>query len=346
MNRIVALPELAAITGRLAGVDADSASRFILAIFNAAADALALGETVSIKGIGRFRRVPSEAQIEFIPADELAEAVNAPFALFSPMELPADAPADLFGPESRIEEGSPTESETEPVAPATDEIPELSEPEPEHPQAEEPASAAADEKSDTEQEIPETKEPEVCETRPDNEPDDAPAILYVEKRSPWPWIAAIMCLLVGFAGGYCYGTHCDALRSGRDDSMSGVVGESAKTAEAIVADSITVDSVAASAPADTVKAALPVEEQPTKEPVYDTVTSTRFLTTIARAHYGRKDFWVFIYEANSDILRHPNRIRPGTRVLVPDLGPHAATDSATRARAHRLANEIYSRYDM
>ena len=105
------------------------------------------------------------------------------------------------------------------------------------------------------------------------------------------------------------------------------------------------DTIADSVPSDTTH--IPTE-QPAQEkaPVYDTVSPSRYLTTIARDHYGRKDYWVFIYEANTDRLNHPNRISPGTQVVIPDLGDGAAANPALRARARSLATEIYNRYDM
>lgn len=335
MNNTVALPELAAQAGRAAGIDAEAASRIIMAIFNATAESVAAGEAVTLKGIGTFRRGKgSDSHVQFTPAPELAEAVNAPFALFSPMDIPADAPTAIFDsePEQKKEEETPAQEQEELLPPPLPEtMQEQKEPEEPEPQPE----------ATPEEEVP-AEEPEEEVVENEEEPTEGePEVVYVMRRSAWPWVAAILCLIVGFAGGYCYGTHCG-------------VAEGPATAVAEKPEVLPADSIAAPAqqdstatePADTVSSTAEEKLEPEKEPVYDTVTSTRFLTTIARTHYGRKDFWVFIYEANSDILRHPNRIRPGTRVRVPDLGPHATADSATRARAHQLANEIYSRYDM
>lgn len=336
MNNTVALPELASQAARLAGIDADAASRIIMAIFNATAESVAAGEAVTLKGIGTFRRGKgSDSPVLFTPAPELADAVNAPFALFSPMDIPADAPTAIFDsePEQKKEEETPVQEQEELLPPPLPETMQEQQ-EPEEPEPQPEAKPA-------EEEVP-VEEPESKAIEDKEEPtEDEPEVVYVMRRSAWPWVAAILCLIVGFAGGYCYGTHCGAA-----ESPATAVAEKP---EVLPADSIMTpaqqDSTTAAA-ADTVSSTAEEKPEPEKEPVYDTVTSTRFLTTIARTHYGRKDFWVFIYEANSDILRHPNRIRPGTRVRVPDLGPHAAADSATRARAHQLANEIYSRYDM
>ncbi len=43
------------------------------------------------------------------------------------------------------------------------------------------------------------------------------------------------------------------------------------------------------------------------------------LTTIAQRYYGKKEFWVYIYEANRDNIVHPDRITPGTIVKVPKV---------------------------
>ncbi len=59
-------------------------------------------------------------------------------------------------------------------------------------------------------------------------------------------------------------------------------------------------------------------EQPVENKVVtDTCTETMYLTRIARKHYGNRDFWVYIYEENKDIIPNPNRIKPGTVVVIP-----------------------------
>ena len=81
--------------------------------------------------------------------------------------------------------------------------------------------------------------------------------------------------------------------------------------------------------------------------VYDVVTTTRYLTTIARQHYGNQHFWPYIYEENKAILGHPNRIKPGTKVVVPDLKKYGV-DVKNRKdieEAKRKEVEIYARYN-
>jgi nucleoid-associated protein YgaU len=81
------------------------------------------------------------------------------------------------------------------------------------------------------------------------------------------------------------------------------------------------------------------------EEVYDTVTRRHYLTTLAGKYYGEKDYWVYIYEANSAKLKHPDKIKPGTRVRIPDISSKLTGDKAVdKANAHHKAGEIYSRY--
>ena len=80
------------------------------------------------------------------------------------------------------------------------------------------------------------------------------------------------------------------------------------------------DPVAAQA-TETVKPAQepakPAVESKVAEPVYDTVTEKQFLTKIAYKHYGNSDFWVYIFEENRSIIKNPNTIAPGTKVVIP-----------------------------
>jgi nucleoid-associated protein YgaU len=43
------------------------------------------------------------------------------------------------------------------------------------------------------------------------------------------------------------------------------------------------------------------------------------LAWIAYKYYAQKDLWVFIYEANRDIIKHPAKVRPGVYIRIPEL---------------------------
>ena len=88
------------------------------------------------------------------------------------------------------------------------------------------------------------------------------------------------------------------------------------------------------------------ETKPSDVVVYDTISLTRYLTTMAREHYGNYHLWPYIYEENSKILGHPDRIRPGTRVVIPSKEKYNINpdDPECIKQAKRKGVEIYNRY--
>lgn len=89
-----------------------------------------------------------------------------------------------------------------------------------------------------------------------------------------------------------------------------------------------------------------VATQPSDALVYDTIGKARFLTTMAKDHYGDNKFWPYIYEANKDHIGHPDRIRPGTAIIIPKLSTFGVEPSNPDdvEKAKRLGVEIYARY--
>ena len=51
----------------------------------------------------------------------------------------------------------------------------------------------------------------------------------------------------------------------------------------------------------------------------ETVGQDSRLAWVAKKHYGEKALWVFIYEANRDQLRAPDRVMPGMQLRIPKL---------------------------
>lgn len=95
----------------------------------------------------------------------------------------------------------------------------------------------------------------------------------------------------------------------------------------VLGDTVTADSVksvdAAVAKTDTVKASqatkVTQEPKPQAEPavVYETVTPSNVPARMARKHYGKECFWVYIYEENKGKIKNPNNIKEGTRLVIP-----------------------------
>lgn len=89
-----------------------------------------------------------------------------------------------------------------------------------------------------------------------------------------------------------------------------------------------------------------VPTAPSDEIVYDTIGNTRYLTTMAKSHYGNYNLWPYIYEENKSILGHPDRIRPGTPVVIPKLSKYGVDpkNEADIEKAKKMGVEIYARY--
>ncbi len=89
-----------------------------------------------------------------------------------------------------------------------------------------------------------------------------------------------------------------------------------------------------------------VNTQPSDSPLYDTITKTRYLTTMAKDHYGNYHFWPYIYMENQKFLGHPDRITPGTKVVVPPLSKYGVDPSNPEhiKKAKQLGVEIYKKY--
>ncbi|MGN0236609.1 MAG: HU family DNA-binding protein [Lepagella sp.] len=89
-----------------------------------------------------------------------------------------------------------------------------------------------------------------------------------------------------------------------------------------------------------------VNTQPSDAPIYDTITKTRYLTTMAKDHYGNYHLWPYIYKENQKFLGHPDRITPGTKVVVPPLSKYGVDPSNPEhvKKAKQLGVEIYKKY--
>jgi hypothetical protein len=64
-----------------------------------------------------------------------------------------------------------------------------------------------------------------------------------------------------------------------------------------------------------------VYEEIEVKPAYQeyTVKQGETLSHIAKAFYGKASKWTIIYEANSDKIKDPSKVRAGTKLRIPDL---------------------------
>lgn len=356
MNSTVTLSQLITRLAKVAGTDIGTARRFLRSFFASVEEALLAGETVTIKGIGVFRRNSDEAfnnagLVVFIPDNTLADEVNAPFAMFEPVELADDVdfsevaeekePEPEPLPEPQPAEEPQSEPEPEPLpepGPTEEPQPEpVPEPEPE-PELDDYAIelGAADDEEDE-----------------GDEAEDEEAEEQGGKSRLWLWI--VLGLLAGALAGYFAAVY-EPGGTSEEEAVDDVVAEDVYQPEEVSVEDIApvADTPEQDEPLIETAAQSPAPSQPEKaepatpapsEPRYDTVSGTRYLATMAREYYGRGIYWVFIYQANADHLADPNRIKPGTRVLIPEKSSFAeATDKETLRKAERIQAELNKKY--
>jgi phage tail protein X len=108
------------------------------------------------------------------------------------------------------------------------------------------------------------------------------------------------------------------------DIKSPVVVVRVDTIDNLVADTMHHNVVV---PADTVKVdpEITLETYTYKDalnaPVRETVTviDGSRLTMVAYRAYGHKAFWVYVYDANRNVLSSPNAVEKGMELVIPDL---------------------------
>lgn len=341
MDRIITIDELARTVAQFTKCDTAEALTFVREMFLLAAETLSEGESVDIKHIGTFAAVDGE--LRFRPDPDLAAEINAPFAAFSAIEV-AD-PSILDEADKTTEENQPEHQEATEPAPAATEAAEEEKEEVKADSDDSPTSETAEPAA--EETSPEPIQPPVKEAEPAVAPHTeaaaphAPSTPRQERRqtsqkSEWlmPLLLAALCLTVGFV-------------MGRLTAPSKVVTvEITQPVQNTDPQPISEKPVRETAfTADTVPAVKPAAQQPPRV-VTDTIRRGRFLTTMARQHYGQMEYWVYIYKENAARLGHPDHVTPGTVVVIPPAEKYGlkAGDANKIAEAKKLASEIYKNH--
>ena len=331
---------------------------------------------------GEEVEIPGHNRIVFIPAKELAEEVNAPFLAFEAVEIPDGADESAMSDNSDIRETVGTEEIIEDniqedlVSEEEDSVFDIN-----HSVNEISRAQQVIEESDfifTEQEPEAGLVPDIEPDENIQDSDNSSAPSVSESLSESEQSGPIVCnevlpdqivqpippvrrhsFLKGFLWGIVAGiVVCAAgiligiaviewqLKHSEDPAPAtpvavGVVPVPAPTV-GDVSDTLNSDTISVpTQPAD-----VETRQSESDKPVYDIVTKTRYLTTMAKDHYGNYHLWPYIYEENKAILGHPDRIRPGTRVRIPSLEKYGVdpTNPADITEAKRKGARIYSRY--
>lgn len=346
MSQRITLNQLAEKMAKATGTGVPTTSAFIQALTDTIAEALSSQKKITVKGLGTFSASGiADNPIIWQPDETLSENVNQPFAAFEPVELEDGVTEEML-------DGTPEPEDKEPEKPAQE--PDITYEEPA--QEEEPEAAASGDEPETEtEEVPDSVDttlnaPEGSVTENDDDDDDdeteVTTCITPVFRMPRlnPWLMLIIGLLTGFIIGYfsspyineaVYGDICQ-----ESDRPTAVIATEALPAEEQ-------PDTALSEPSETIAMAPVVQEVPKPAIVTDTVTSRRYLTTMSRKYYGDYRFWVYIYLENSDIIDNPDRIKPGTMVVIPPAEKYGINpeDPASVAAANEKIRTILSEMD-
>lgn len=204
---------------------------------------------------------------------------------------------------------------------------------------------------------------EVLNTEPEEYPAEPEATYAPEPRvvkvvvREHPWLTGILAgiagILIGLVAGYFLYPHLNLngvrnveLTAGNvnlteDPALRESESEPGADADSIATEQERVVETADSTvrPDDMTEAAAPATTAPV---IYDTIRGNRYLTTMARQHYGRKIFWVYIYEENKSVISDPDNIAPNTIVVIPPAEKYGikAGDKISEQAAERKAVEI------
>ncbi|MDE6193209.1 MAG: HU family DNA-binding protein [Muribaculaceae bacterium] len=430
MNDKITFPRLASMLADRSGKSKRFSEDFLREFFSLICEALESGECVKVKQLGTFRlsrvearksvdvttgqamEIAGHSKVVFIPSKELAEAVNAPFEAFTPIEISDDVDLNSIFPQDELNSCDSSSTDI-PTSVANDNISTHSDLSSAFIEIEEETEAdedKADEDNDkfeyetnvddgniddetsTDEDFLDRKEEEVAigkdkeyveagakddtaseyietktiinqadptdntlsphEETADNLKEDE-EIPVESPRINWKRTllillgAAVIALVSTFAVWYIF--FAEKIDQPSDQEAISTINlhtESDETENTYQTSAYSPTSPAMDSSDILQEPEAEVPTTPSDALVYDTIGDTRYLTTMAKAHYGNYNFWPYIYEENKSMLGHPDRIRPGTPIVIPKLSKYGVDPSKNEdiEKAKQLGVEIYARY--
>lgn len=164
----------------------------------------------------------------------------------------------------------------------------------------------------------------------------------------WKWIGwtLLSLLLFGFIGAACY--HCRDIIQWWQCTSNSQQTEAEETIITTIEEPICVEEemfVEQEVVEEVTPAVIPLAEQPREYTDFiatEVVTDGSRLTWIAYKHYGNKDLWVFIYEANRKLIDNPNQLRMNQEIQVPALNERLLDLSDPEVR--QLVDDLAKQY--
>lgn len=265
------------------------------------------------------------------------EIPKIPLQEESQEESPVKAPELPQTTEAETETDQPTEPAMEEAANVAESI-----------------ATGIDADTDTEHEAEPEAQPETApETQPEPEPEAEPETqpesqeeyydnVYTEEHRRFnPWFAFLLGLASGAIIVFAYYFIKDSAYAADGSEVTDSISapdtidikpiesiDSGAYAPTVTAEEVTSDSVIAVS----------------KPIAIDTVTTSRYLTTMSRKYYGDYRFWIYIYLENDSIIKNPNRIKPGTAVKIPHPEKYGidSNDPQSVKRAETRIAELFA----
>ncbi len=128
-----------------------------------------------------------------------------------------------------------------------------------------------------------------------------------------------------------------------DDTLSQSVEEVAAVAE--VVDEKPTVAAEPEKPADQA----PAQNAPnasTAEVKYEIVKPGTSLANLAKKYYGERSYWVYIFLENQNVIKNPNRVPQGAKLVIPPLEKYAtqSTQAEKLEAARKKVSEVLSEY--
>lgn len=348
----ITLPQLIRLVAEATGTTDRVSELFLSELFVTISQALVDEDTVTIDGLGTFKTVTEErpggktrSNPMFIIAKEFADKVNEPFAAFTAVALSEDLDADTLNGE--IDAPAEPAQPTEPVPPTfkggadnpevetTSQVADVNEPEPQPESQPEPVAEVSlpdDAPQVTPPPMPaavaDTTDAEVTSTPADAEGDNttppsvspvASAAPTIERNDEGNELSDEPPTQFGarFWQGFVAGCITTAIVAAICFAMMGNRGTDHVAPPVAANDTVSAASDSVNAAADSVTTTPQPAAEPAQPVVTEVATSTMYLSRMAAKHYGKQDFWVYIYEENKALIDDPNNVTPGTVLVIP-----------------------------
>ena len=331
-NRVLVLQDIVKALSHETDTSEALCQSFVKELFAIVAERLMDGESVTLKGVGRFD--VDGGEVRFVADPDTAAAINSAFDCFEAIEL-AD---DFDGDEPMAEDVTPDAAEEETATTVVDETAgtedvadestaDGAEPEEKESQTDGLEESEADSKEEKEEDTAETdaddetvteetaeeeteETAEEAEETVEEEYDDEPQPKRGGCRFAWGFLAGfVTAAVVAAVAWFClFGV------VKKPSSQPVVIADD--TAKVAAADSDSTAAVEKPQEQSEEKTAEPEKESKKAEQTFK-VTNTAYLSNISRKFYGHYAFWVYIYLDNKDIITDPDNLPVGAELRIP-----------------------------